>query len=98
MRLIANWISLSTFCIVLNLKVSYETVTVLIFTEFDKESHIESSHSLRHNDAKLQTHPPSTLNAKMLDLPNIDVYNFRYKVSVGILMKLFFLSHKCINK
>ena len=24
--------------------------------------------------------------------------NFRYIVSVGILMKLFFLSHKCINR
>ena len=80
MRLIANWISLPIFCIVLSLKVSYETVVALIFTEFDKEPHIESSHSLRHNDAKLQTHPLSTLNAKMIDLPNIDVYNFRYKV------------------
>ena len=48
-------------------------------------SHIESSHSLRQNDAKLQTHPPSTLNVKMPNLPKIDVYNFRYK-SVGILM------------
>ena len=61
-------------------------------------SHIESSHSLRQNDAKLQTHPPSTLNVKMPNLPKIDVYNFRYKISVGILMKLSFLSHKCVNK
>ena len=59
---------------------------------------IESSHSLDENDAKFQTHPPSTLHVKMPNLPKIDVYNFRYKISVGILMKLFFLSHKCINK
>ena len=61
-------------------------------------SHIEYSHSLRQNDVKLQTHPPSGLNVKMPNLPKIDVYNFRYKISVRILMKLFFLSHKCINK
>ena len=54
-------------------------------------SHIESSHSLRENDAKFQAHPPSTLHVKMPNLPKIDVYNFRYKISVGILMKLFFL-------
>ena len=61
--------------------------------------HIESSHSLRENDAKFQSHPPSTLHFKMLNRPKINVYNFRYKVSVRILMKLFFLlSHKCINK
>ena len=45
-------------------------------------SNIESSHSLRQNDAKLQTHPPSTLNVKMPNLPKIDVYNFGYKISV----------------
>ena len=40
------------------------------------------------------THPvPFTPN-----LPKIDVYHFRYKISVGILMKLFFLLHKCINE
>ena len=27
-------------------------------------SHIEFSHSLRQNDANLQTHPPSTINIK----------------------------------
>ena len=48
--------------------------------------HIECSHSLHQNDAKLQTHPPSTLNAKMLHLPKINVYNFRYKIGVGILI------------
>ena len=32
-------------------------------------SHIESSHSLRQNDATLQTHPPSNLNVKMLNMP-----------------------------
>ena len=35
------------------------------------------------------THPvPLTFK-----LPKIDVYNFRYKISEGILIKLFFLSH-----
>ena len=53
---------------------------------------MESSPSLHENDAKfqLQTHPPSTLHIKMPNLPKINVYNFRYKISVGILMKLFF--------
>ena len=60
--------------------------------------HIESSHSLRQNDAKCRAHPPSTLHVKMPNPPKIDVYNFRYKTNVGILMKTFFLSHKCINK
>ena len=32
------------------------------------QSHIEPSHSLRQNDAKLQTHPPSTLDVKMPNL------------------------------
>ena len=62
------------------------------------QSHIESSHSLHENDAKFQTHLQSTLHVKMTNLPKIDVYNFRYKISAGILMKLFFLSHKCIHK
>ena len=44
------------------------------------------------------TQPVYNLYVKMPNLPKIDVYNFRYKISVGILMKLFFLSHKCINK
>ena len=61
-------------------------------------AHIESPHSLCQNDSKLQTHPLSTLNVKMPNLPKIDVYNFRYKISVGILMKFFFLLHKCTDK
>ena len=61
-------------------------------------SHIESSHSLRQNDANFQTHPATTLHVKMTNLPKIDVYNFSYKISEGILMKLFFLSHMWINK
>ena len=61
-------------------------------------SYIESSHSLCQNDAKFQTHPTSTLHIKMANLHKIDVYNFRYKISVGNLMKLFFLWQKCINK
>ena len=61
-------------------------------------SQTESSHSLPQNDAKLQTHPPNTLNVKMSNLPKLDVYNFKHKISVGNVMKLFFLSHKCINK
>ena len=44
------------------------------------------------------TQPVYTLYVKMPNLPKIDVYNFRYKINVGILMKLFFLSHKWINK
>ena len=59
-------------------------------------SHIKSSHSLY--DAKFQTHPPSTLYFKMPSLPKIDVYNFRYKISVRISIKLFFILRKCINK
>ena len=39
-----------------------------------------------------------SLDMKYSTLPKIDVYNFRYKICVGILMKIFFLSHKCINK
>ena len=61
-------------------------------------SHIESSHSFGENDAKLQTDPSSTLYVKISNLPKIDVHNFWYKISVGILMKLFFLSHQWINK
>ena len=57
-------------------------------------SHIEPSNSLRQNDAKFQAHPPITLLVKMPNLPKTDVYNFRYKINVGILMKLFFLLHK----
>ena len=36
-------------------------------------SRIESSHSFRQNDGKFQTHPPSTLHAKMQTLPKISV-------------------------
>ena len=61
-------------------------------------SHVETSHSLRQNDAKFQTHPPSTLHVKMPNLPKIDDYDFRYRISVVILMKFFLLSNKCINK
>ena len=60
-------------------------------------SHIEASDSLCQNDVKLQTHLPSTINVKMPNLPKIDVYNFKYKISVGNLMKLLFLSHQYIN-
>ena len=34
----------------------------------------------------------------MPNLPKIDVYNFRYKIKLGILMKIFFLSCKYINE
>ena len=59
---------------------------------------LKSSHNLCQNDTKLQTHPASILNVKMLNLAKIDVYNFKYKISVGNTMKLFFLLHKCIKK
>ena len=42
-------------------------------------SHIKSSHSFHENDAKFQTHPPSSLHIKMQNLPKIDDYNFKYK-------------------
>ena len=61
-------------------------------------SHIESSHSLHENYVKFQTNPSSTFHVKMPNLPKINVYKFRYKICVEILMKLLFLSHKCINK
>ena len=51
---------------------------------------------LRQHDAKFQTHPST--HVKMPNLQKIDVYKFRYEISVGILIKLFFLSHKCTNK
>ena len=53
---------------------------------------------MRENDATLQTHPPSTLNVKMQNLLKIDIFNFKYGISVGNIRKLFFLSHKWINK
>ena len=61
-------------------------------------SHIESSHSLCQNDPKLQTHPPIIVKVKMPNLLKVNVYNFKCKISLGNTMKLFFLSHKCINK
>ena len=61
-------------------------------------SRIESSHSLRQNEATFRTHPLSTLHVQMPNVQKIDAYNFRHKISVGISMKLFFLSHKCINE
>ena len=61
-------------------------------------SYTESSHTLHENDAKFQTHPPSILHVKMSNLLKVDVYNLRYKICVEILMKIFFLLHKCINK
>ena len=57
-----------------------------------------TSHSLRENDDKFQTHSPSALHVKMPKLLKVDVHNFRYKISEGMFMKLFFLSHKYINK
>ena len=51
---------------------------------------IESSHSLHQNDAKLQTHPPSTLNVKIPNLPEIDIYDLKYKIIVRNIMKLPF--------
>ena len=53
---------------------------------------------MRENDATLQTHPLSTLNVKMQNLLKIDIFNFKYGISVGNIRKLFFLSHKWINK
>ena len=61
-------------------------------------SHIEYSHSLRQTDANFQTHPPTTLHVKMTNLPKIDVSNFSYEISEGILLKLFFLLHRWKNK
>ena len=70
----------------------------LLFWLIGGHLYIESSHSLCQNDTKLQTHPASILNVKMLNLPKIDAYNFKYKISVRNKTKLFFLLHKCINK
>ena len=54
-------------------------------------SYFESSHSFCQNDTKFQIHLPIILHFKMPNLRKIDIYNFRYKISVEILMKLFFL-------
>ena len=64
------------------------------YNRFKGHSHIGSSYSLHQNDTKLQTHPPSTLNVKMPHLPKIEVYNFKYKISVGNLMKFSFFRTK----
>ena len=61
-------------------------------------SHIESSHSLSQNDATLKTYLPIILNVKMPNLPKIDVYNFIYKISVGNMIKLFFLYTFLVEK
>ena len=82
----------------MNFAAFIRSISVNSITLIRGYSHIESFHSLRQNDATLQTRPPSTLNVKMRNMPKIDVYNLTYKISTGILMKLFFLSHKCINK
>ena len=60
--------------------------------------YVESSHSLCQNDAKFQNHSPSILQVKTPHLQKIDAYNFIYKINFANLMKLFFLSHKCIKK
>ena len=59
---------------------------------------VESFHSLCQNNTKLQTHPPSARNVKMQNLSTIDVYNFKYKIILGNIMKLLFLFHKYIDK
>ena len=65
--------------------------------------HIESSHSLHKNDVTFQTHSPNIFHTKMPNLSKINVYNFRYKKSAGILMKLIFFHtsaqiNQCINQ
>ena len=58
--------------------------------------HNQTFPQLCQNDAKLQTHPPSTVNVQMPNLPKIDVYNFKYKISVGNLVN--FLSFTQVHK
>ena len=53
----------------------YEEVSIVKTFYVRGHSHMESSHSLHQNGAKLQTHPRSTLNVKMPNLPKIDVYS-----------------------
>ena len=58
-------------------------------------SHIKFFYSLCQYDAKLQTcHPchPVPFTSKCQILLKINAYNFKYKISVGNIMKLFFLS------
>ena len=53
---------------------------------------------------KLQTHTPSVLHVNMPNLLKINVYNFKYKIRVGKIMKVFFFFHtsvsiiKCISQ
>ena len=92
-------ISSSTTLQCLNTQVfRHEIFQLCQYTCVRGHSHMESSYSLCQNDAKFHTNPPSTVHFKMPNLWKIDFYDFRYKISVGILMKLFLLSHKCINK
>ena len=57
------------------------------------------SYNLHQNDNKLQTNPSSMYPyIKMPNLPKVDVYKCRYEISLRNIVKLFFLSHKCINK
>ena len=51
------------------------------------QKHVESSHCFCQNEAKFQTHPSS--HVKMPNLQKTNVYNFAYKISVGILMKFY---------
>ena len=59
-----------------------------------KKLHVKSmGHDLdvHQNDAKLQTHPPHILiNITMSNLLKINVYNFKYTISVGNITKLIF--------
>ena len=71
--------------------------TLILLRHIKGHSHTEFSDSLRQNGTKLQTHPPSTLNVKIPNLLKIDVYNIKHNISVGNVIKLFFLSQKCIN-
>ena len=48
---------------------------------------------MSQNGGTFQTHTQTTLCVEMPNLPKIDVYEFRYKTSVGILMKLFSFTH-----
>ena len=70
-----------------------ELHSVVLLLRLRSHLHIKSSHSLRQNDGKLQNHPPTILNLKIPNLPKIDVYNFKYKISARNIRKLSFL-HK----
>ena len=53
--------------------------------------YMESFHSLRQYNAKLQTHPLSTLNVKIPNFPKLHVYvkNIKYRTSLENMPKLF---------